>query len=226
MQRNLNTWERVVRLLLAVFAFWGVAVLFTHPVARAAGILLGLFSLGECVLGFCYLHKRSGAQTPGGLSSGALYLLGLLGVQAVLAYEWWSAGWEKVSSSAFVNGIRETFAFFASKNPFPLMKEFLLGFATQNAAAFAYAVEWSQVAIAITLIICAAFIGLRVNRFARIALCLSILALLGGALMNATFYLAAGWTGPGTKGSNVVMFWTQMVLVYVWISALFQKNNR
>jgi hypothetical protein len=46
------------------------------------------------------------------------------------------------------------------------------------------------------------------------------LALSGGMLMNANFYLAAGWTGPGTKGSNVVMFWSEGVLLYVWFSLL------
>jgi hypothetical protein len=32
--------------------------------------------------------------------------------------------------------------------------------------------------------------------------------------MNANFYLAAGWTSPGTKTANLVMFWVHAVLSY------------
>jgi hypothetical protein len=86
----------------------------------------------------------------------------------------------------------------------------------ENAAASAYAVERGQVAIALTLAATAAVIILaKREERRRAALVLAAIALAGGALMNANFYLAAGWTSPGTKGSNIVMFWSQAVIIHV-----------
>lgn len=227
MKPNLRSFDRIVRFLLAAYSFWAAAVLFHHPLARVLAVAFGLLSLGECVLGRCWLIARLGVTRVGeSFKKEALYLFGLAGVQTALAYEWWSAGWEKVSTPEFVSGIRETLAFFASKNPFPWYKDFLLGFASQNATVFAYAVEWSQLAIAVALGVSAwTLVYSRNAAVRRWALIVSVLALLGGAKMNANFYLAAGWTGPGTKGSNVVMFWPQVMLAYVWTTSLLSKER-
>lgn len=227
MQKNLNTFERVVRLLLGAFFLWAAYALYHHPLARLAAAAFGLFALGEAVTARCLLHKRLGKEDPAlPLAKEKLFLLGALGVQTVMAYEWWSAGWEKVSSPEFVEGITGTLGFFASKNPFPWYKAFLEGFAMKNATAFAYAVEWSQVLIGLCLAAAAVVLAYAKNgKWHRPALAAAVLALAGGMLMNASFYLAAGWTGPGTKGSNVVMFWVQAVLGYVWLSALVAKKG-
>lgn len=223
MRRNLDTSERIIRLSLGAFALFAAAVLFKHPLARLAAGAFGAFSLAECALGVCWLHARLGMLAPGDrLKPETLRLLGLAAVQLVLAYEWWNAGWEKVSSGGFVAGISGTLSAFAGKNPFPWYKAFLEGFAMKNAALFAYAVEWTQVVIGVTLAVSAACFlyrpqdGWWTRRWMRCA----IWCLAAGALMNANFYLAAGWTGPGTKGVNVVMFWSQIVLMYVWSSTL------
>ncbi len=228
MQKNLNSFERVVRLFIGIFALFAAAVLFAHPLARFAALVFGLYSLWECAAGKCPLHAMLGMRSPGErLSSEKLGLLGLSAVQAVLAYEWWSAGWEKASSPDFVAGIGKTLGYFASKNPFSWYKSFLEGFAVKHATLFAYAVEWGQLLIAFSLIIAVGIVLWTKNeKQRRLALMVSAGALLGGMLMNANFYLAAGWTGPGTKGSNVVMFWTQAVLVYVWISTLMSSGMK
>ncbi|OGI63565.1 hypothetical protein A2818_01935 [Candidatus Nomurabacteria bacterium RIFCSPHIGHO2_01_FULL_40_12] len=147
-----------------------------------------------------------------------LPLVGLVAVQMVLAYEWGSAGWGKMSSSKFVNGIAETFGYFASQNPYLWYKNFLLGFTTSNATLFAYLVEWAQVIIAITLVIAGlAYLYSEKIAIKKIALKLSALALVGGMLMNANFYFAAGWTSPSTSGINLIMFFVQAILVYIWL---------
>ncbi len=227
LSKNLNTFDRVVRFLGAAFFLFAAFVLFRHPLARLASVLFSLFSLVEGLWATCGLLSFMGHKDRlASMKKETLYLLGLLGVQTVLAYEWWSAGWEKVSSPAFVDGITKTLGFFASKNPFPWYKDFLLGFAADNALVFAYAVEWSQVAIAFALLLGVYFIAVSAGGKAkRCGYYLSLLALAGGMLMNINFYLAAAWTSPATRGSNVVMFWVGIVLVYVWLYSLLTKDN-
>ncbi len=219
MEKNINWLDRFVRVVLAAILVFVVVVLFKHPIARFLGAVGALFALWEAFSARCYLTGRLGSRNvTERLGEGSLYLLGLVAVQMVLAYEWWSAGWEKVSSPEFVNGINGTLGYFASKNPFLWYKDFLLGPATNNATLFAYTVEWSQVGIAVILAVAGAlFVYSKQITIQRIALKLSVLALIGGMLMNANFYLAAGWTGPGTHGINVVMFWIQGVLAYIWL---------
>lgn len=226
MEKNINWLDRLVRFVLAAILVFAVTVLFKHPVARILGSLGAIFALWEALSAKCYLTHYLGSRSAAErLSEGSLYLLGLVAVQIVLAYEWWSAGWEKVSSPEFVNGINGTLGYFASKNPFPWYKDFLLGPAMNNSTLFAYSVEWSQVTIAIVLAVAGAlFVYSKKSGIQKTALKLSTLALIGGMLMNANFYLAAGWTGPGTHGINVVMFWVQAILIYIWLYRL-TKNE-
>jgi hypothetical protein len=226
MQRNLDNFGRVVRALLGLFFIFAAWQLYHHPASRLLAAVFGAYALWEAVSAKCPLHAKLGVLTPSDrMSPEKLFMIGVVGVQAVIAYEWWSAGWEKVSGGEFVKGIAGTLGFFASKNPFPWYKAFLEGFAAKNASVFAYAVEWSQIAIAVVLaaaVIVHAY-GKK-ERVKRGAIVLALAALFGGMLMNANFYLAAGWTSPGTKGSNVVMFWTQAVLCYVWLSTFMTRK--
>ncbi len=221
MQKNLHAFERVARLLFGVSMLFAAWQFFQHPLARILAAALGFYSLAECALAWCPLHRLYGVLTPADrLKPEARRLFGLLGMQAVLAYEWWTAGWEKVSSPDFVQGIGKTLGFFASKNPFPWYQSFLEGVAAPNGTAFAYAVEWSEIAVGVVLLVSAGLIvWAKREKTRRAALIVSSLAFAGGMLMNANFYLAAGWTGPGTKGENVVMFWMQALLIYIWLSS-------
>ncbi|MBI4281013.1 DUF2892 domain-containing protein [Candidatus Uhrbacteria bacterium] len=226
MTPNLSFFDRFIRLLLGAFAVFAALLLFDHPVSRIIAAAFGILAIGECFVGYCYLHGRLGLRSARErLSQETLFLLGLAGAQAILAYEWWSAGWEKISSPDFVANLEKTLGFFASKNPFPWYKNFLEGFAMRNATSLAYLVEWSQIAIGVVL-----FLGAmrllygRSKVLKRLALVGSGLALFGGLLMNADFYLAAAWTSPATRGSNLVMFWTQAMLLYVWLYLLVKKE--
>ena len=226
MEKNINWLDRFVRVMLAAILVFAVVVLFKHPVARVLGVAGVIFALWEAFSAKCYLTGHLGSRSvTERLNEGSLYLLGLVAVQMVLAYEWWSAGWEKVSSPEFVNGINGTLGYFASKNPFPWYKDFLLGCATQNSTSFAYSVEWSQISIAVILAVAGAlFVYSKRASVQKLALSFSVLALIGGMLMNANFYLAAGWTGPGTHGINVVMFWFQGILAYIWLYRVNQEK--
>ncbi|MBF8280244.1 MAG: DoxX family protein [Candidatus Magasanikbacteria bacterium] len=228
MKKNLNSFERLIRVLLGLFFLFAAWQFYKSASAQILSVLFAIFSLGEAVTGKCGLMKQMGVHEPNDKYSVAgLGLMGLGAIQAVIAYEWWSAGWEKISSPKFVDGIQGTLGFFAGQNPFPWYKSFLLGFASQNAKAFAYTVEWSQIAIGIVLIVSTlVFLYVSSAAIRRLALIASLIALLGGLLMNANFYLAAGWTGPGARAVNVLMFWVQILLIYVWVKLLAQKEQR
>lgn len=225
MTKNLNGLERVIRLLLGIFALFAAWQLFENPAARVSALLFAALAFFECAAGVCWVHARFGVRSPQDrLAGGPLYILALLGVQTIVAYEWWAAGWEKITSTNFVDSIGKTLGYFASKNPFPWYKAFLTGFAAAHGTAFALAVQWGETAVGVGL-----FVGTIAMAYAgavrRNSLILSTAALVGGLLMSANFYLAAGWTGAGTKGSNVILFWVQAVLLYTWASALHAKPS-
>lgn len=226
MEKNLGTMERIIRILLAGILGFAAAFLFIHPIARIAAACGALFAIGEALLGRCYLYAHLGSRNLGEpLQDQPRYLIGLMAIQMVIAYEWWSAGWEKISSP-FVDTLAQGLGYFASQNPFGWYRNFLLGFATENATLFGYAVEWSQVGIALVLFFGGILLVYARNQtLQRIAVTMSLLALLGGLLMNANFYFAAAWTGPGTRGINVVMFWVQGILFYVLLSRLAKRTN-
>lgn len=150
----------------------------------------------------------------------ALRMFGILGMQVVLGYAWLSAGWEKASAPGFASGIGSTLGYFASKNPHKWYAAFLQGFATQNGATFAYAVEWGELLVGLTLLVtAAAIVYAKTAKVGRAAMLAAAVAFLAAMAMNANFYLAAGWTGPGTAGENVIMFWIQGIIAYLWLSA-------
>lgn len=223
MKTNLNSFERVVRFLLGLFLLFAAAILFKNSLARILVAFFGIFSLIEGFAGQCPAFAAIGVKDK--KNEVPVQWLGILYIQLILTYAWWSAGWEKISSGEFIGGIAKTLGFFASKNPFGWYKSFLENFALPNASVFGYVVEWSQIAIAVCLLLTTIIIFFsRVNKTKNAVFVLMILALFGGLLMNANFYFAAGWTGPGTKGDNIIMFWTEAILMYVWISQLLKKK--
>ena len=216
MQKNLNWFDRLVRVLFSVILLLSALYLFHHPLARLATAVFGIYALAEGLFSICPLFNK--LSKGGRLSAEAHYLVGLLVIQCVIAYQWWSAGFEKMSSGVFVTGLPKTLGFFASQNPFMWVKNFLLGFATNNAVTFGQLVQWSQIVVGVVLVLAAAaYVYSKNTSLRKTAIVLSVLALIGGMAMNVTFYLAAGWTGPGTKGINVTMFWAEAILAHTWI---------
>lgn len=226
MQKNLSVYERTIRFILGgIFLFTGM-VLFQHPFAMAIAVIAGLIEIAEALFSRCLLFSLLGVRTiADALSSEIRYLIGIAAIQLVIAYEWWTAGIEKVAHVSFVNGIAKTLGYFASANPFPWYKEFLLGFAMQNATPFAYLIEFGEVATGVALAFASCWhIVARSECQKRISACIIALCLISGIIMNANFYLAAGWTGAGTHGVNVIMFWTQAILLYVWLPRLMKHT--
>lgn len=153
--------------------------------------------------------------------------IGLLFIQIVLGYEWLHGGLEKIETGGgFVKGLPQTLARFAEKNPYPWMKDFLLGPATAGASFFGNLVQWGEVLAGLGLIAGALYLLFLAGRLngllQRVAGILVGIALLGGMTMNAFFYLAAGHTSPSTSGINLVMFFSQLALLGYWVAVVLQ----
>lgn len=218
--RNLTLSERILRMLLALLAGWIALYAFQNVFARAIAGAAALWMCVEAAIGSCPLHAAIGVKRPGDAPpADRFYPAILLGVQAVFAYIWWHAGWEKVTGT-FAADLPKAFARFADGNPYPFYAAFLESFAMPNAAAFAQLVQWSQLLIGAVLGACALFLLLGRPSSRRAALLLSIAALLGGAFMNANFWLAGGWTGAAAATSNMAMFWPELLLAYAWYERL------
>jgi len=135
---------------------------------------------------------------------------------AVLGYEWIVGGVEKIRGG-FAAGLAPTLARFAEKNPFSRVAAWLREDATANAEVLGHTVAWGEALAGVAMLAAAVILltgwrrGGRVRRFAAWAVCA---ALVGGMLMNAAFFLAAGHTSPSTHGVNMVMFWVQAGLLY------------
>jgi hypothetical protein len=220
MKPNLTASERFVRLILAAVLLFVGLVVFKHPLAQVAAVLAAVYCLWECWASRCPAHAALGINSPTDRKPEVPHFLALLAIQGLLAYEWLHAGWGKVSTPDFVRNLAKTFSAFAAKNPYGWYKAFLEGFATRNATLFAYAIELSQLVIGLTLL---AAIGVmlyaKTNESRRAAMFAATVALFGGALMNANFYLASGWMSPSSSGLNLVMFWIQVTLASTWLSA-------
>lgn len=221
---QLDSFERIARLFLAAVAAFAAWAIFEHPALRLVSAVFAAFALYEAGAARCVLYGRL-ADASGALSRESRYLLALVTLQAALAYEWLGAGISKIAGGTFVSDLPGTLAAFAAKNPYPWYADFLTGFATANAALLGPAIEWGQVAIGVVLAGSAVKLLLVKNPARRrIVACAASLALVGGMILNANFYLAAGWMSPSTHGLNLVMFWAQAALVYAWLGMSAERR--
>lgn len=215
--KNLGTIDRIFRVALGFILIWASVSVFKNDFGRIVIALLGLGSILEGLNGFCYLYHYLGARSEKDpIDIGKILLVSVFMIQAVIGYEWFAAGYEKISSKTFVTQMPGTVAYFASKNPFPWYRDFLSGMDKQRAQDFGYVVQWSQILMGIVLILgSAVYLWTKNDDAKKLLTGMIVVALIGGLVMNANFYLAASWTSPGTKGVNVTMFWTQFILLYV-----------
>ena len=139
-------------------------------------------------------------------------------IQCIIAYEWISGGWSKLASRSFAQSMEKTLFHFEQGNPHGWYIRSILSFAKQHAELFGQLVQWGEILTGIGLLVGLLLYVFSKNPSVREGVALiSILALLGGLLMNLNFYVAAGWTSPSTSGLNVLMFWTEGALLLFWV---------
>lgn len=136
---------------------------------------------------------------------------------------WVYSGWEKVSTGEFSDGMSKTLGFFASKNPYPFYKQFLLDFAIPNAKTFGELVQYGEIAVGLgTLAVVLALITGRAN---RLVLKLFSLALVGTILLNANFWFASGWTSISTSSLNLLMGAIEAITLYFTLVMLWRGGE-
>lgn len=116
----------------------------------------------------------------------------------------------KVTGGKFVDSLGTTLEKFASKNPYPWFKDFLQNVAIPNAKTFGTLTMWGELLTAVALAISVLYllVNQKSNQLINILL---IAGLIGGMLLNATFWLASGWTSSSADGLNLLMFLIQTV---------------
>lgn len=132
---------------------------------------------------------------------------------------WLRSSFGKFSSGAFVNNLGATLTKTAEKNPYPWFKEFLNSVAIPNSVLFGNLVIWGELlsAIAIT----AGAILMLINPHpAKLVVLILILGLIGGMLLNITFWLGFGYTSPSTDALNLLMAVVQIIGIVVLLKNL------
>ena len=130
-------------------------------------------------------------------------LIAVLILRLFFAYEWMTAGVEKLQSiysdsAGFFFQFKNVFSnVWAKSNPYPIMVSFLKDFATPNAGMIITTIAISETTLGILFLL-----GL----FVRPA---SIIAM----IQSAIFFLAAGHTSPSTAGINFIMFGGELFLL-------------
>lgn len=139
-------------------------------------------------------------------------------LQIVLAYEWLSAGWGKISKGTFVSTIGNSFARFEEGNPHGWYVENVLRVAKDYPTLFGMLVQWGELLTGIGLVAALALYNQRTRpTLKRFAQPIALLSLAGGMFMNLNFYFAAGWANASTGGFNALLFWAQAILFVAWL---------
>ena len=120
-------------------------------------------------------------------------------LQIILAYQWLSAGWEKIHGGQFVVNIGKSLSRFENGNPHEWYVGSLLEIAKEYPDTFGMLVQWGELLTGIGLLGALALYTFSKQQSSKnVARFIGMAALLGGAFMNLNFYFAAGWTSPST----------------------------
>ncbi len=120
-----------------------------------------------------------------------------------LAYEWLNAGITKIqgiqtNGSAYFDGFFNVFtSVWAKSNPYPFMTDFLTNTVAPNAPTVVTTIAILEVLVGVSLLL-----GM-----------LAPVGALGGMVMNAIYYLAAGHTSPSTAGVNLMMIGAELAII-------------
>lgn len=127
----------------------------------------------------------------------------------VIGLVWLKSSYGKLTGGVFVDGLGKTLTMFASKNPYPWYKDFLTTIAIPNAKTFGLLTMWGELLSAVSII--ASVVILIATGGSKLIKIVLLLGLLGGAFLNAVFWLASAWTGPSTDSLNLLMLVLQAI---------------
>lgn len=125
---------------------------------------------------------------------------------------WLRSSLAKFQTGNFIPTLGETLTKAASKNPYPLYKQFLTNVAIPNSQIFGFLVFWGEFLVAISIIL-GAVIFLKNPKPKKIVRLILAGGLAGGIFLNLTFWLGFGYTSPATDSLNLLMFLVQIISI-------------
>lgn len=114
------------------------------------------------------------------------------------------SGLGKVLGGEFVSGLNKTLGYFASENPNPAIKSFLLDSAVPNYVVFGNLTMWGEVVAAFLIVFSVLYYLFKKRLTKRIVLSL-LVGLIIATFLNIVFWLSAGWTSSSTDSLNLMM---------------------
>ncbi len=143
--------------------------------------------------------------------------------QLILAYVWFVSGWEKVYKGTFVGGMGTVLERFEKGNPSEWYVDSILRVAKQSPVLFGAFVQWGEVLVGVGLAVSMLLLLPKKRRWTKVfARIIATSALVGAAVLNMSFYFAAGWLNASTKTLNMLMFFVQSILLMYW---LFKRDS-
>lgn len=150
------------------------------------------------------------------------FFYGFMLILLVHGLIWLRSSYSKLYGGKFVDELEKTLVFFASKNPYPLVKDFLQDIAIPNSKLFGNLTMWGEFLSALAIISGTSYLLIRKTPDKKGVIVL-IAGLLGGAFLNAVFWFSSGWMSPSTETVNLIMFTTQLIGAVVLIKSLSLK---
>ncbi|HCM37536.1 MAG: DoxX family protein [Candidatus Gottesmanbacteria bacterium GW2011_GWB1_43_11] len=147
----------------------------------------------------------------------------LLLIQLLLGLVWFRSGLTKLLAPDFIVNLPKTLTFFASKNPLPWYKDFLLQFAIPQVGLFGNLTRWGEFSAGVLLIITALTM-----LFKKEVPFLRHLALVGnliGVWLNLNFGLASYWTSAASETINLLMLGIQIIIGVYHLRSLRQMKS-
>lgn len=128
----------------------------------------------------------------------------LLAVLLSVGLLWLRSSYGKLTGGTFVNSLGATLTKVAEKNPYPFFKQFLTNTAIPNSQLFGTLTLWGELLSAVAISV--GSIILLLNPHPNKLVIVGLLAgLVGGLLLNITFWLGFGYTSPSTDSLNLLM---------------------
>lgn len=126
----------------------------------------------------------------------------------VCGYIFAKSGYQKLLSGSFPQSLGATLEKFASKNPYPPVKDFLNQMAIPNSYIFGLLTMWGEIFAGVAIVLSSLYLVFRKeHKFAYLLLAAGLFV---GAFLNLNFWLSAGWTSPSTESLNLLMFIIQL----------------
>lgn len=128
---------------------------------------------------------------------------------------WLRSSLGKFPPEKFIGGLSGILTKFASNNPYSWYKDFLQGTVIPNAGIFGLLTFLSELLAALLLVGGLFYLLFNPKGYKAVRLVLFV-GLLIAVFLNATFWLAAGWTSPSTDSLNLLMLVVQVAgLAYI-----------